>query len=277
MGSRFFTYLGFFVLLVAIPCPATTWTVDDDGPADFASIQEAINAAWHGDIILVQPGTYTESIYYNSLAITITSTNPNDPNVVADTIIEAAAQYAVTFDFLEVSDSVITGFTITGGGINCLATSPTISHNIIRDCSNTRGISGSFDAAPIIEYNEIRNNKGGISECHGSIRHNTVTENDGVSNGGGLDDCDGEINGNEITNNEAKGYGPAYGGGLYSCGGTISGNIIRGNRAESTNSAVEPIPITPTSTPTASWTSSITPNSRTPGLPNRTISIPSMI
>jgi len=42
-GSRIFTYLGFFILLVAIPCPATTWTVDDDGLADFCSIQDAID------------------------------------------------------------------------------------------------------------------------------------------------------------------------------------------------------------------------------------------
>ena len=38
---------------------AATWTVDDDGPADFDNIQAAINASSDGDEIVVEPGTYT--------------------------------------------------------------------------------------------------------------------------------------------------------------------------------------------------------------------------
>ena len=38
---------------------ADTWTVDDDGAADFDNIQAAINAASDGDEIIVMPGTYT--------------------------------------------------------------------------------------------------------------------------------------------------------------------------------------------------------------------------
>ena len=40
-----------------------TWTVDDDGPADFTSIQEAVNAASPGDTVYVYNGTYYEHIY----------------------------------------------------------------------------------------------------------------------------------------------------------------------------------------------------------------------
>jgi len=39
-------------------CLADTWTVDDDGPADFSTIQAAIDMAHSGDTILVFPGTY---------------------------------------------------------------------------------------------------------------------------------------------------------------------------------------------------------------------------
>ena len=41
------------------------WIVDDDGPADFHSIQEAINAAGDGDIINVRSGTYYENLVLN--------------------------------------------------------------------------------------------------------------------------------------------------------------------------------------------------------------------
>ena len=38
---------------------ATTWTVNDDGKADFDNIQAAVDAASNGDEIIVMPGTYT--------------------------------------------------------------------------------------------------------------------------------------------------------------------------------------------------------------------------
>ncbi len=40
---------------------ATTWTVDDDGKADFDNIQAAVDAASDGDEIIVMPGTYTST------------------------------------------------------------------------------------------------------------------------------------------------------------------------------------------------------------------------
>ncbi len=40
---------------------ATTWTVDDDGKADFNNIQAAVDAASDGDEIIVYPGTYTST------------------------------------------------------------------------------------------------------------------------------------------------------------------------------------------------------------------------
>lgn|GEM_PF-4296484 len=38
---------------------ATTWYVDDDAPADFATIQAAIDAASDGDTIIVRDSLYT--------------------------------------------------------------------------------------------------------------------------------------------------------------------------------------------------------------------------
>jgi parallel beta-helix repeat protein len=41
------------------------WTVDDDGPADFDTIQEAINNAADGDTVFVKAGTYSEHVVAN--------------------------------------------------------------------------------------------------------------------------------------------------------------------------------------------------------------------
>lgn len=51
-----------FILLslwLVLPSLADTYIVDQNGFKDFTTIQDAINAANNGDIIIVQPGIYT--------------------------------------------------------------------------------------------------------------------------------------------------------------------------------------------------------------------------
>ena len=240
--------LTFICLLPVITSQAGTITVDDDGPADFSNIPEAINASQHGDTIIVSPGTYARKISFNSMAITLTSENPDDPNIVRATIIAVNLDYSVSFDFAEGNDSVLTGFTVTGRGIHCYGTSPTISKNVIIDCSNY-GIYGENNAAPIIEDNTITSNGlQGIYSCNGLITNNLISANQGglaycdgpITNniisdnferysgrGGGLSFCDGPITGNLIAYN----YAVYKGGACYECRGGITGNTIVGNRS----------------------------------------------
>jgi len=49
------------VSLLSSAVLADTWTVDDDGKADFDNIQAAVDAASDGDEIIVAPGTYTRN------------------------------------------------------------------------------------------------------------------------------------------------------------------------------------------------------------------------
>jgi len=104
--------LGFIALTMTMifPIYGAILAVDAVGPADFASIQAAIDASWHGDTILVYPGLYPEDLYYNSRAITVTSLDPADPDIVAATVINGA----VSFDFNEGPDSILTGLTLAG-------------------------------------------------------------------------------------------------------------------------------------------------------------------
>lgn len=99
-------------------------------PEDYETIQEAIQAASNGCMILVNDGVYKENIDFINKAITLKSVN--DP---VKTIINGNADGSVvTFSSGEGEDSVLDGFTIIngftssyGGGITCdNSSSPTI-------------------------------------------------------------------------------------------------------------------------------------------------------
>ena len=105
-----------FLALSAGSAQGGTITVGPGGGYDFTSIQAAIDAAGTGDTVIVYPHTYYENIYFLGKAITVKSINPQDPNIVAGTVIDAGGSgSAVTFENGEGPDAVITGFTITGG------------------------------------------------------------------------------------------------------------------------------------------------------------------
>ncbi|UCG50263.1 MAG: DUF1080 domain-containing protein [Phycisphaerales bacterium] len=83
-------FAAMLVWALCAPAAATgrTITVDDDGAAEFKSIQAAIDDANDGDEIIVEIGTYVEAIDFSGKAITLRSFDPNDPTVVAKTIID---------------------------------------------------------------------------------------------------------------------------------------------------------------------------------------------
>jgi len=230
-------------LALAVPGAARILTVDDDGPADYRTIQAAIDAAWHGDTVVVKEGTYRERVAFNGRQIIVRSEDPGNPAVVAATVISADGAASVVFDFAESEKSVLTGLTVTGAGIVCTASSPTISGNVIRNCSGP-GVKGQNGAKPtildnqildntlegvyscggLIQDNVVSGNRAGLAYCDGPIRGNTISDN---RDAGGLSSCQGEIAGNTITGN----YSATHGGGLYKCSGDIHHNVIAGNRA----------------------------------------------
>jgi hypothetical protein len=136
----------------------------------YGTIQEAIDDANDGETIVVQPGTYTGSgndrIYFPGKAITLRSAEPNDPNVVAATIIKGDGYNTIVrFQSIGDANSVLNGFTITnaggeaGGAIYCYQNSPTIKNCILRNNAAYWG-GGIYcqDANPIIHGGTIRDN-----------------------------------------------------------------------------------------------------------------------
>jgi len=145
-------------------------------PEDYWTIQEAVDDAGPGDVIIVSPGRYWENFSFRGKAICVRSTAPNDPNIVATTIIEPGmfagglrTGPVVTFDSSEGPDSVLEGLTIQGletAGAMCgngafvRSSSPTIRGNIF--VNHLAGSSGAalylVDSAAVVENNRFDNN-----------------------------------------------------------------------------------------------------------------------
>ncbi len=194
---------------------AETIHVPDNAP----TIQIAITIAQPFDTIIVAPGTYYEAISYGGKVIAIQSEDPNDPDTVADTIIDAAALgTVVTFAGSEGSaHATLNGFTITGGGtgIDGYDTDATIQNCVIRDNTGY----GIANVAGEITNCEIKDNSSsGIRACDGTIFRCRI-----VNNSSGLLECDnGTIRECQILNNRSNG--------IHSCNnGLIEGCVISNN------------------------------------------------
>jgi hypothetical protein len=175
-------------------------------------IMPAIEHANDGDIIEVAPGTYEESIDFMGKAITVRSTDPNNGGVVEATIINANCDAnnigrVVTFDDGEDANSILTGFTITGGysvgdypddvggGIFCLQASPAISNCVI--CNNY-GFGGggmlNFDGSSpkltncIFTENESYFGGGVLNSTNSNVTlfNCTFSKNSSSADGGGM-------------------------------------------------------------------------------------------
>ncbi len=111
----------------------------------YSHILPAVQDAQEGDVIVVAPGVYRESVFFNGKAVTVRSQDPCAPAVVAATVIEGLTE-AVTFSSGEDANSVLAGFTVTGAtrGVFCQASSPTI-----RNCR----IVGNVEAGIKLEAN----------------------------------------------------------------------------------------------------------------------------
>ncbi len=204
-------------------------------PDQYGTIQGAIDAARHGDTIIVRPGTYYENIYFLGKAITLRS----EVGPYVTTIDGNQNGRVVNFKRGEGPDSVIEGFTVTNGrtggasgsGIYCLDSSPLIRNNIITE-------------------NKTKSNGAGIACINSSatIMDNMITRNVAWSNdwsyhsncGGGIYAWDSNllIVGNTISCNSVDGGADvvSYGGGIY-CGAStvhIIDNIIDQNFAGAT-------------------------------------------
>jgi beta propeller repeat protein len=218
------------LIVVAVLCGSSPAAVRHV-PGEYATIQTAITACNDGDVVVVEPGTYLERIDFSGKDITVTSTDPNNPAVVAGTIINArGVGSAVKFINGETRDAVLSGFTITGGygtnylqdglfwggGVFCAESSPTITRNVI--ANNNGPASGGSNA---VSYG------GGIG-CFMSdavIRNNIIADNTAAAGAGVII----YVGNAKITDNLIYGNSGVIGGGVVLLGGELINNTIVGN------------------------------------------------
>jgi parallel beta-helix repeat protein len=168
-------------------------------PSDHATIQGAIDASSHGDVIAIAAGTYYEhSLNPNDKAITIWSASGN-----LDVAIDAQQGGGVFVinsgeaDTTVIKDLVITGGSASSGsGIYCCYTSPTITNCTISDNTAHWGrageISCSYNSSPTISGCTITGNTadygvGGGIYCgysNPTISDCTITGNTAILRGG---------------------------------------------------------------------------------------------
>jgi hypothetical protein len=204
-------------------------------PGDYPTIQAAIDSANHGDVVLVDEDTYYENINFKGKAITVAShfLIDGDSTHIDNTIIDGSqpthpdSGSVVYFVSAEDTNSVLCGFTITGGsgtyssqytsrdggGIFCENSGGKIINNVIKN-NSVSGVNAAgggifgYLLQPESVYLILKENK---------IINNIVTASTGFAGGGGVEiyEIDVKIVNNNISNNSVySGSDQASGGGI---------------------------------------------------------------
>jgi len=230
-------------------------------PADYPTIQAAIDAAVDGDTVTVAPGTYNESLLISE-SITVQGSGAD-----VTTIDGVGSDPVVSIETQETVTPTLRRFTITGGsttfggGVFLLGPgTATIADNVITG-NYANGTGGGIDihfgGSSVIERNVITGNTaqegGGISVANTQspvFRNNLIVGNTATVVGGGIAmTVDGSGGSPKIRNNTIADNTAVTAPGIWAIGWlattSIQNNVITGTSNVATifcSPAVEPTP-----------------------------------
>jgi len=220
--------------------------------ANAQTIQDAIDAAEEGDTVIIDPGVYmgdgNRDLDFKGKAITVRSTDPNNPGIVASTIIlcqgsESDNHCGFSFHNNEDSNSVLSGLTITGaygsfgGAIKCQNSSPSIINcNFVNNfvSGGGGGIHNSYGSPTLINCIFRNNSSDWIA---GALRNHTSSPvvinclftGNSANYGGAMQNENTSSNPTLInctfTGNTASGWA----GGILNAGGTPAASPVLTN------------------------------------------------
>jgi hypothetical protein len=204
------SFKGYIVSIFALSlilCSTNAFGATIHVPGDHPTIQAAIDASSNGDMVLVADGTYkgpgNKDLDFRGKELTVQSENGPQKTII-DCEKEGRGFY---FHSGELSDAVVSGFTITngysrdhGGGIYVINSTPTITNCIIinntasSNSNNSQGggiylgNAGSPTIANCVIAKNVSNYLGGGIYIYNSrpyIINTTITRNVAI-NGGGI-------------------------------------------------------------------------------------------
>ena len=218
---------------ISVKAGPTTWlTVDDDGPADFNTIQEAINNATEGDTIYVYNGTYYENLIVNK---TVSLVGENSSITIIDGN-GTDSVISITANNVSIED-----FTIRGSGTDSpynsgifieYSSGNDITRNVITE--NYAGVTLRYSSLNVISCNTILLNNYGGFFFYQSSNENTVSRNVITENHGGVTLFSSSLNvisGNIISLNNYEGRSEGIIFYQSSNENTVSRNVITENYA----------------------------------------------
>jgi len=200
-------------------------------PAQYATIQAAIQVAQNSDTVLVGPGVYSGTVDFAGKSITVRSTDGPEVTVIS------GGGPVVLFRSGQTNAAVLDGFTVTAGsgGIVADGAAPTILNNIVTQNEDKWGRGSgagvyvrSSGAPAIVRGNRIEKN-------------NVFTyENPPVIQGGGVYCENALLEANIIVDNVVQSWAfnstTSYGGGVWCKDATLIDNVIARNSAVNVSS-----------------------------------------
>jgi len=202
--------------------PSVCWAAERHVPGAYPTIQAAINASAPGDHVVLASGIYNQAVDLLGKRVTLRSTNPDNEDVVAATILDGSGlpKSIVTCSQGETEETVIRGLTMRGG------ITGTNESGVTRGGAIYCRLSG-----PQIVQCVFENNRAGLGGAVGTyygwprfeactFRSNTATAG-GDWGGGAIGSRGGEIVVEQCVFESNSTTGAAVGGAISAVSGSV--------------------------------------------------------